>query len=328
MRRGNRPAAGRSARSMPASWNGTLSTSRSEPLSLPGLAWPIELRHIPRQVDAPAARRGARTAGADRPKRMSSPDRPAMGTRAIALGRGPARPNSGPAGRSCRARSSHSRAGHSAALGRGLPRSPAIAADCCNAAARPKLFGRIERFLRAEARRRLSEATMEMARAAGVTVSAVSVGDARSRWGSCSASGAIRYNWRIDPCAPPHLLRWLVAHEVAHRRHMNHGLNSRRWRPAVRRQCPGRAGRIAGPRAAAEAGRPAALTAGAGWRGLARRLALGRLRPVLRVPPQHFVQPLVGFAHRVAARLLPAPADRRLGADRIAVGSTSGSEST
>ena len=41
-------------------------------------------------------------------------------------------------------------------------------------------------------------------------------------WGSCSASGSIRYNWRII-LAPPQLLRWLVAHEVAHRRHMNHG---------------------------------------------------------------------------------------------------------
>ena len=69
---------------------------------------------------------------------------------------------------------------------------------------------------------RLSEATADAARRAGVTVRSVSVGDAASRWGSCSASGAIRYSWRII-LAPPHLLRWLVAHEVAHRRHMNHG---------------------------------------------------------------------------------------------------------
>ena len=68
----------------------------------------------------------------------------------------------------------------------------------------------------------LAGITEEMARQAGVTVGAVSVGDAGSRWGSCSASGSIRYSWRIV-LAPPHLLRWLVAHEVAHRRHMNHG---------------------------------------------------------------------------------------------------------
>jgi predicted metal-dependent hydrolase len=82
--------------------------------------------------------------------------------------------------------------------------------------------GRIERFLRDFARSRLSEATADAAQRAGVTVRSVSVGNASSRWGSCSASGAIRYNWRII-LASPHLLRWLVAHEVAHRRHMNHG---------------------------------------------------------------------------------------------------------
>ena len=36
------------------------------------------------------------------------------------------------------------------------------------------------------------------------------------------SSGAIRYSWRLI-LAPTHLLRWVVAHEVAHRRHMDHG---------------------------------------------------------------------------------------------------------
>ncbi len=104
-----------------------------------------------------------------------------------------------------------------------LPRSPVFVGDELRCGGPVQAFSaRIERFLRNEARQQLSEATMEMARKAGVTVSAVTIGDARSRWGSCSASGAIRYNWRIV-LAPPQLLRWLVAHEVAHRRHMNHG---------------------------------------------------------------------------------------------------------
>jgi len=104
-----------------------------------------------------------------------------------------------------------------------LARSPALVGDVLQCGGPIESFAaRIERFLRSEARRRLSQATTEMARVAGVTVRAVSVGDARSRWGSCSARGAIRYNWRIV-LGPPHLLRWLVAHEVAHRRHMNHG---------------------------------------------------------------------------------------------------------
>lgn len=104
-----------------------------------------------------------------------------------------------------------------------LPRSPAISGDVLQCGGPLEGFpARIGRFLRSAARQRLSQATEEAARKAGVAVQSVSVGDARSRWGSCSASGAIRYNWRII-LAPPHLLRWLAAHEVAHRRHLNHG---------------------------------------------------------------------------------------------------------
>lgn len=104
-----------------------------------------------------------------------------------------------------------------------LPRTPRLAGDVLASGGPEAGFAnRIERFLRAEARARLSEATAEIARRAGVTVKSVSIGDASSRWGSCSANGAIRYNWRLI-LAPPHLLQWVVAHEVAHRRHMDHG---------------------------------------------------------------------------------------------------------
>lgn len=81
--------------------------------------------------------------------------------------------------------------------------------------------GRIERWLRAEARTILAAETCQVAERAGVTVRAVTVGDAETRWGSCSSTGAIRYNWRLV-MAPPHVRRWVVAHEVAHRLHMDH----------------------------------------------------------------------------------------------------------
>ena len=81
---------------------------------------------------------------------------------------------------------------------------------------------RILRWLRAAALERLSTDTSEAAERAGVSVSSVRVGDAGTRWGSCSSSGAIRYNWRLV-MAPPAVRRWVVAHEVAHRVHMNHG---------------------------------------------------------------------------------------------------------
>ena len=87
----------------------------------------------------------------------------------------------------------------------------------------PETFARrIETWLRARARDLLSADTADAARRVGVGVRRVSIGDAGTRWGSCSASGSIRYNWRLV-LAPPDVRRWVVAHEVAHRLHMNHG---------------------------------------------------------------------------------------------------------
>ncbi|MEO7786650.1 MAG: SprT family zinc-dependent metalloprotease [Sphingomicrobium sp.] len=84
-------------------------------------------------------------------------------------------------------------------------------------------FGsRIEAWLKRHARATLSSDSAEIAKAAGVTIKAVSIGDPDSRWGSCSAAGAIRYSWRLI-LAPPDVRRYVVAHEVAHRLHMDHG---------------------------------------------------------------------------------------------------------
>ncbi|HEV2569904.1 SprT family zinc-dependent metalloprotease [Sphingomonas sp.] len=81
---------------------------------------------------------------------------------------------------------------------------------------------RVLRWLKAEARRVLEAETRAVANKAGVSIARVSVGDTRSRWGSCSASGDIRYSWRLI-LAPDFVRRSTVAHEVAHRVHMNHG---------------------------------------------------------------------------------------------------------
>ncbi|RIA44424.1 hypothetical protein DFR49_2668 [Hephaestia caeni] len=83
------------------------------------------------------------------------------------------------------------------------------------------LARRITSWLRREALRVLSEDTAFYAGRAGVVVSQVAVGDPRGRWGSCAASGAIRYSWRLI-LAPDHVRRATVAHEVAHRLHMDH----------------------------------------------------------------------------------------------------------
>lgn len=80
---------------------------------------------------------------------------------------------------------------------------------------------RIERWLRAQALDLLSAETAAFAERLGVSVTRVSVGDPRGRWGSCASSGAIRYSWRLI-LAPDFVRQATVAHEVAHRVHMNH----------------------------------------------------------------------------------------------------------
>jgi len=80
---------------------------------------------------------------------------------------------------------------------------------------------RVEAWLKREALALLAAETREYAGKAGVTVTHVAVGDARGRWGSCASSGTIRYSWRLI-LAPGHVRRATVAHEVAHRVHMNH----------------------------------------------------------------------------------------------------------
>ena len=209
-------------------WSGILSTSRSEPLTLPGLPWPVELRLHPRarsmrlRLDEArelllltVPRRTSRRAALQWAQQQSAWVEGQLGRLQ------PGEPFAQGAvipfeGRELRL-----------AWDEALPRSPAIVGDVLRCGGPIESFStRIERFLRSEARVRLAAATLEMAQQAGVPIRGISVGDARSRWGSCSASGAIRYNWRVI-LAPPHLLRWLVAHEVAHRRHMNHGAEFR-----------------------------------------------------------------------------------------------------
>lgn len=84
------------------------------------------------------------------------------------------------------------------------------------------LSRRIENFLKRLALDTMSRDAAEFAAAAGVTLRALGVGDPASRWGSCSSSGRIRMSWRLI-LAPPEVRRYVVAHEVAHLVHLNHG---------------------------------------------------------------------------------------------------------
>lgn len=87
---------------------------------------------------------------------------------------------------------------------------------------REGLERRLLRWLQAHARDVLNRETREYSLRAGVKASRVGIGDPVSRWGSCSASGGIRYSWRLI-LAPESVRRATVAHEVAHLVHLNHG---------------------------------------------------------------------------------------------------------
>jgi predicted metal-dependent hydrolase len=86
---------------------------------------------------------------------------------------------------------------------------------------RPHVPRRVREFLEAEARRDLGVAVKKHAGKLGVTVKRIAVRDTTSRWGSCSARGALSFSWRLI-LAPAYILDYLAAHEVAHLRELNH----------------------------------------------------------------------------------------------------------
>jgi hypothetical protein len=85
----------------------------------------------------------------------------------------------------------------------------------------------IEAWLRGEARRVLTDHISEKAGKSGRGPTRIAIRDTRSRWGSCSSAGALSFSWRLI-LAPPEVLDYVVAHEMAHLAHPGHG--SEFWR--------------------------------------------------------------------------------------------------
>jgi predicted metal-dependent hydrolase len=84
------------------------------------------------------------------------------------------------------------------------------------------LVRRLGDWLKREARRDICEAVERHAGRLGRRPSAVRIGDPASRWGSCSSRGVLAFSWRLV-LAPPVVLDYLAAHELAHLAEMNHG---------------------------------------------------------------------------------------------------------
>ncbi len=81
--------------------------------------------------------------------------------------------------------------------------------------------GRIDRFLRAEARADIVPLAQEFGAKMGVKPGRVSIKDQKSRWGSCTPGRDLSFSWRLI-LAPPAVLRYVVAHEAAHMKQLNH----------------------------------------------------------------------------------------------------------
>ncbi|MBN9888851.1 M48 family metallopeptidase [Salipiger abyssi] len=84
-----------------------------------------------------------------------------------------------------------------------------------------RMAARLQGWLRTLARERLAEASDRHAAALGRPYTRLTLRDTRSRWGSCTADGALMYSWRLI-LAPPEVLDYVAAHEVAHLAEMNH----------------------------------------------------------------------------------------------------------
>jgi predicted metal-dependent hydrolase len=86
------------------------------------------------------------------------------------------------------------------------------------------LSRRVTDCLKRLARQKLTALTAEKARQAGLTPKCVRVKDTKTRWGSCAPDRTLAFCWRLI-LAPDFVQDYVVGHEVAHLRHMNHGRN-------------------------------------------------------------------------------------------------------
>ena len=78
-----------------------------------------------------------------------------------------------------------------------------------------------QRLYRDKARDIFEQKVSYYARMMGVSYGRIAIRDQKTRWGSCSGEGNLNFNWRLI-FAPAGVLDYVVVHELAHRKEMNH----------------------------------------------------------------------------------------------------------
>lgn len=104
---------------------------------------------------------------------------------------------------------------------------PVREGECLSVALPPgagadQLRDRVHAWLQSQARAHFAARVAHFSSQLGVAPSRWSLSSARTRWGSCNADGSIRLNWRLIHL-PPHIVDYVICHELAHLRELNHG---------------------------------------------------------------------------------------------------------
>jgi len=102
-------------------------------------------------------------------------------------------------------------------------------------AGQPVVKRAVTRWYKLAAQEYLGERVAALSHAAALALPKVVLSSALARWGSCNTRREVRLAWRLVK-ARPELIDYVICHELAHLRHMNH---SRAFWAEVERQCPG-----------------------------------------------------------------------------------------
>jgi len=86
-----------------------------------------------------------------------------------------------------------------------------------------KISSEINRFLKSTAQRYILPRTKQLATKMKIKFNRILLKQQKTRWGSCSNQGNLNFNWRLVHC-PVKIIDYVIIHELAHRKHMNHSL--------------------------------------------------------------------------------------------------------